>query len=57
MTRAMLLRLATMCGLAFIVGQAAAPFGPPGLVVFFIIFVAGAAYGHLSGFWFGRHRE
>lgn len=57
MKRGLLIRLAIMCALAFVVGQSAAPFGPPGLIVFFMIFVAGATFGHLSGWWHGRHGE
>ena len=57
MTRAFWLRLITLCVLAWIAGEQAAAFGPAALVPAFIILIAGAAWGCLSGFWFGRHGE
>lgn len=57
MTRAFWLRLVTLSALAWIAGEQAAAFGPAALVPIFIILIAGAVWGSLSGFWFGRHRE
>jgi hypothetical protein len=57
MKRAMFIRLATMMSLAWIAGEQAAAFGPAALVPMFMLLIAGAAWGTLSGFWLGRHRE